>query len=222
MIYVRNGYSIMYELLRQKMVQKYVIDVGVNDQQVISAMLSIPRHLFVEGALDHQAYKGGSIPIGYGQTISHPTTVAIMSQILEISGEEKILEIGTGSGYQAAVLAEMGAKVFTIERIPELADRAQKLLSSLGYYSVAIRTGDGSLGWSEHAPYDRIIVTAGSPVLPDSLIEQLANEGKLIIPVGDRENQNLHIISKVNGELTIQKEKWRRFVPLIGRKGWHL
>ncbi len=212
----------MYDLLRQKMVQKYVIDVGVSDQQVISAMLSIPRHLFVESALDHQAYNGGSVPIGYGQTISHPTTVAIMSQILEIRGGEKILEIGTGSGYQAAVLAKMGAKVFTIERIPELADRAQKILSGLGYYSVAIRKGDGSLGWSEHAPYDRIIVTAGSPVLPDSLIEQLANEGKLVIPIGDSDNQNLHIVSKVSGELTIQKEKWRRFVPLIGRKAWHI
>ncbi|RMH84215.1 MAG: protein-L-isoaspartate O-methyltransferase, partial [Calditrichaeota bacterium] len=138
----------MFEVQRQEMVEKYVVGAGITDRRVIEAMGRVPRHEFVEPALRHQAYLGKSLPIGFGQTISHPTTVAYMSQLLEITGSERVLEVGTGSGYQAAVLAEMGAKVYTIERIPGLARRAQRLFDRLGYYSIGVRIGDGSVGWS--------------------------------------------------------------------------
>jgi protein-L-isoaspartate(D-aspartate) O-methyltransferase len=210
----------MHSILREKMVEDFVIGAGITDPIVISAMRKVPRHAFVDAALSHQAYHGSSLPIGYGQTISHPTTVALMSQLLEISGGEKILEVGTGSGYQAAILAEMGAKVFTIERIPELAKRTQKTLESCGYFSVALRVGDGSVGWNEFAPYQRIIVTAGAPVLPENLLLQLDEKGRLLVPVGERQDQKMWIIEKRAGEIIKKEEKWRNFVPLIGEKGW--
>lgn len=210
----------MYERLRADMVQKFVIDAGIENERIISAMRKIPRHLFVESALAHQAYSGASLPIGFGQTISHPTTVAWMTDTLEISAEDKVLEIGTGSGYQAAVLAEIGAKVFTIERIPQLAEKARKLFHDLGYFSIAVQIGDGTVGWTNYAPFDKIIVTAGSPEIPDALINQLANNGRLIIPVGDINDQNYQIIVKENDEVKISSSKSGSFVPLIGRKGW--
>ncbi|MEJ2637570.1 MAG: protein-L-isoaspartate(D-aspartate) O-methyltransferase [Calditrichia bacterium] len=210
----------MYTALRRQMVQKFVVDIGITDTRVTEAMLRVPRHLFVDGALSHQAYSGSSLPIGFGQTISHPTTVALMTHTLALTGNEKILEIGTGSGYQAAVLAEIGVKVFTIERIPELGNRARELYEKLKYYTIAVKIGDGSLGWNEHAPYHRIIVTASAPHVPDSLIEQLADGGRLVIPVGDSAGQKLTIITRNDNRLKIQEEDWRDFVPLIGRKGW--
>ena len=153
----------MYDRRREEMVRKYVIGKGITDQRVIEAMLKVPRHLFVETAMRHQAYDDKSLPIGFGQTISHPTTVACMTQMLELTGDEKILEIGTGSGYQAAVMAEMGVKVYSLERIADLARRTQRLFDKLGYYTIGTRIGDGTVGWTAHAPYDRIIVTAASP-----------------------------------------------------------
>jgi protein-L-isoaspartate(D-aspartate) O-methyltransferase len=210
----------MHSVLREKMVENFVIGAGITDPVVISAMRKVPRHVFVDAALSHQAYQGSSLPIGFGQTISHPTTVALMSQLLKISGGEKVLEIGTGSGYQAAVLAEMGANVFTIERIPELAKRTQKVLESCGYFSVALRIGDGSVGWNEFAPYLRIIVTAGAPVLPENLLLQLDAQGRLLVPVGELQNQKLCIVEKLAGEVIKKEEEWRNFVPLIGEKGW--
>ena len=171
----------MYERPRNQLVEKFVVQQGIEDSRVIVAMRRIPRHLFVSPAISHQAYQGGSLPIGYGQTISHPTTVALMSQLLQITGGEKVLEIGTGSGYQAAVLAEMGAKVFTIERIAGLGEQTRRLLEKLGYYSVAVKIGDGSIGWNEFAPYHRIIVTAGAPAIPENLLNQLADGGRLIM-----------------------------------------
>lgn len=210
----------MYKLLRQKMVERYVIGAGIKDPLVVAAMSKVDRHLFVEDALKHQAYIGSSLPIGYGQTISHPSTVALMSHILKIKMGDKILEIGTGSGYQAAVLCEMGARVFTIERIAELAHRAQRLFNQLQYYSIALKIGDGTLGWNEHAPYEGIIVTAGAPVVPDTLTNQLSEGGTLVIPVGDIKHQKLHIIQRQKGKLTMKEENWRHFVPLIGTKGW--
>ena len=210
----------MHSVLREKMVENFVIGAGITDPVVISAMRKVPRHVFVDAALSHQAYQGSSLPIGFGQTISHPTTVALMSQLLKISGGEKVLEIGTGSGYQAAVLAEMGANVFTIERIPELAKRTQKVLESCGYFSVALRIGDGSVGGNELAPYLRIIVTAGAPVLPENLLLQLDAQGHLLVPVGELQNQKLCIVKKLAGEVIKKEEEWRNFVPLIGEKGW--
>jgi protein-L-isoaspartate(D-aspartate) O-methyltransferase len=211
-----------YDRLRQQMVEKFIVKAGITDKRVISAMSKIPRHLFVDPALAHQAYDGKSLPIGYGQTISHPTTVALMSQYLELRGGEKILEVGTGSGYQAAVLAEMSAKVYSIERIAELVRKTQKILVTLGYFDILIKTGDGSLGWNEYAPFDRIIVTAGAPLVPETLAGQLSNNGKLIVPVGDVQKQKLKILINRDHKLTVKEEGWQNFVPLIGKKGWHL
>ena len=204
------------------MVQKYVIGEGIQDENVIAAMLKIPRHLFVETPMRHQAYRDKSLPIGFGQTISHPTTVAMMTESLALTGSERILEIGTGSGYQAAVLAEIGVKVYTIERISKLAHRAQKLFDELGYYSIGLRIGDGSVGWSAHAPYGRIIVTAGSPTVPEALLNQLADKGRMIVPVGEKTQQKLTIITRDGDDYHILAENSSSFVPLIGKKGWTL
>ena len=210
----------MYKRHRDEMVQKYVIGSGITDQRVIDAMGIVPRHLFVEPAMRHQAYKDKSLPIGFGQTISNPTTVASMSQLLALTGKEKILEIGTGSGYQAAVLAQMGVKVYSIERIPELARRTQQLFDQLGYYTIGIRIGDGSVGWNKHAPYDRIIVTAASPAVPETLVKQLADRGKMLIPVGEKNTQKLMIVTRIGKKVEILEAEAQLFVPLIGRKGW--
>lgn len=212
----------MYERQRNLMVKKFVIGAGINNPAVVAAMGRVPRHAFVDPALGHQAYEGGSLPIGFGQTISHPTTVALMSHLLDIKGGEKILEIGTGSGYQSAVLAEMGAKIYTIERITELANRTRHLLEKLGYFSIAVRSGDGTLGWNEFAPYNCIIVTAAAPEVPENLVKQLAATGKLIMPIGSADQQKLVLIEKNDGEIRVRKENWRSFVPLIGEKGWVL
>lgn len=204
---------------RNEMIRKFVLEAGIADERVLNAMSKVPRHLFVEPAISHRAYEGTSLPIGYGQTISHPTTVALMSAALRLQGSEKVLEIGTGSGYQAAVLAEMGAKVFTIERIPELARRTQQLFESLKYFTIAVKMGDGSLGWNSHAPYDRIIVTAGAPVIPENLISQLARDGILIIPIIGNGEQKLKVIFRKEEELQVKETNWREFVPLVSKKG---
>lgn len=212
----------MFERRRSAMVQKFVIDKGINDERVIAAMLKIPRHLFVDQTFAHEAYKDKALPIGFGQTISHPTTVAYMTQLLELNGPERVLEIGSGSGYQAAVLAEMGAKVFSIERIPELAQRARTIFDQLEYYSIGVKIGDGTLGWTAHAPYDRIIITAASPDVPESLLRQLAEFGRLVIPIGEKSQQKLMIITRETGEYHILEDYTRKFVPLIGKEGWTL
>lgn len=212
----------MYERSRAEMVEKFVIGSGVTDEAVIRAMLTVPRHRFVDAALSHQAYMNKSLPIGSGQTISHPTTVAWMTQLLKLGGHEKVLEIGTGSGYQAAVLAEIGVKVYSVERKPELARRAQKLLESIGYYSVGIKIGDGSIGWNQHAPYDCVLVAAASPGVPESLVNQLKDAGRMIIPVGEKSQQKLIVITRENNEYHILENYSRSFVPLIGKKGWNV
>ena len=210
----------MYERQREEMVPKYLIDKGISDSKVIAAMRKVPRHRFVDTAMAHQAYQDKSLPIGFGQTISHPTTVAAMSQLLSLSGGERVLEIGTGSGYQAAVLSDIGVKVYSLERIPELARRAQRLFDELGYYTIAVQIGDGTVGWNAHAPYDRIIVTAASPDIPDALLKQLAENGRMVIPVGEKTEQKLTIITRETGEYHILEDYTRSFVPLIGKKGW--
>lgn len=202
------------------MVEKQLQARGISDEKVLAAMSKIPRHLFVAPSLKMKAYSNSALPIEESQTISQPYMVAVMTQALQIKGGERVLEIGAGSGYQAAVLAEMGARVFTIERIPRLATAARKLLESLGYQNIAVIAGDGTLGWPEFAPYDRIIVTAGAPNIPEKLLAQLKDEGIMVIPVGDKFGQTLKIIQR-KGNTAITRDSVKCiFVPLIGKEGW--
>lgn len=205
---------------RKKMVAE-VVKRGITDQRVLDAMLEIPRHIFVEEAMADQAYSDGSLPIGEKQTISQPYIVAKMTQMLELTGREKVLELGTGSGYQAALLATLADRVYTVERIRPLALKARKALDSLGLLNVNLKIGDGTDGWSEEAPFDAILVTAGAPQIPQCLIDQLAPGGRLVIPVGDRIDQQLVLITKdAEGNVVRQEADGCRFVRLIGKYGW--
>ena len=202
------------------MVEEQIFSRGIQDAKLIEAMKKIPRHLFVEEALQNQAYNDHPLPIGEKQTISQPYMVALMTEALLLTGREKVLEIGTGSGYQTAILAELSEKVFSIERIRALAIGARKLLYELGYFNVEIKIFDGTLGWMEESPFDAIVVTAGSPDIPQALLDQLANGGRLVIPVGDAFVQDL--IRVIKTEEGIRKEDLGgcRFVKLIGKYGW--
>lgn len=194
--------------------------MGMSDEGVLAAIASVPRELFVSPALRSRAYDNSALPIGCKQTISQPYTVAFMTSKLRIEPGDKILEIGTGSGYQAAVLAHLGARVFTVERHTELFTTTRKLLEKLGL-NIAMRLGDGTLGWSEFAPYDGIIVTAGSPDVPPTLTQQLTIGGRLVIPVGPRDTQTLYVITRTgNDSFHVEELSDFRFVPLIGREGW--
>lgn len=194
---------------------------GIVDEDVLRAIGSIPREEFVPAAFRHRAYDDDALPIGQGQTISQPYTVAMMSQLLEARPGMKVLEIGTGSGYQAAVLCVMGMKVFTIERHVELFRQARENLERIGC-NVASYLGDGTVGWSAYAPYDRIIVTAGAPVIPSMLLKQLAPDGRLVIPTGGRESQRMQVAVKVGAasEYDLYEYGEYKFVPLIGRNAW--
>jgi protein-L-isoaspartate(D-aspartate) O-methyltransferase len=192
---------------------------GISDERLLASMAKVPRHVFVPPPFTNRAYDDSALPIGMMQTISQPYTVAFMTQALEVKPGDKVLEVGTGSGYQAAILAEMGARVFTIERHRELLSRAQKVLDRLGY-RVASKVGDGTVGWSEFAPYDGIIVTAAAPDVPEPLLKQLADGGRLVIPVGDLDVQNLLVVTR-HGEDYERKEAFGfKFVPLVGKLGW--
>ncbi len=194
---------------------------GITDQRVINVMLELPRHIFVEEAMSAQAYSDGSLPIGEKQTISQPYIVARMTELLALTGREKVLELGTGSGYQAAVLATLADRVCTVERIRPLALKARKALDSLRLLNVNLKIGDGTEGWPEEAPFDAILVTAGAPFLPECLIEQLAPGGRLVIPVGDRVDQKLLVVRKgMDGSVTREEADDCRFVRLIGKNGW--
>jgi len=192
---------------------------GVTNEDVLRAMLKVERHQFVLPAFLSRAYDDSALPIGTGQTISQPYTVAFMTQALAPKKDEKILEIGTGSGYQAALLAEMGCRVFTIERHMDLHLQSRKLLERLGY-RVATRCGDGTIGWSEFAPYDGIIVTAAAPEVPRPLRDQLADGGRLVIPVGDQSMQKVTLVVRRGEEFETTEAFGFKFVPLIGKKGW--
>jgi len=207
--------------LRVRMVDEQIRGRGINDQRVIDAMLEVPRHLFVEDSLRARAYVDSPLPIREGQTISQPYIVALMTEALELTGDERVLEIGTGSGYQLAILAELAREVYSVERFPSLAAQAEKLLTQMGYKNVFIRTGDGTLGWREKAPFDAIIVTAAAPDVPNSLKEQLADGGRLVIPVGGEYTQDLVKVVKV-GYNRFHTESLCpvRFVKLVGREGW--
>ena len=212
-----------FEIARKRMVETQLLARSITDKRVIEAMLKVPRHLFVEEAMSAQAYSDSPLPIGEKQTISQPYMVALMTQLLELTGKEKVLEIGTGSGYQAAILAVVTEKVCTIERIRPLALRARKVLDSLGYLNVNIKIGDGTLGWPEESPFDAIIVTAGAPVVPEELVLQLKAGGRLVIPVGNEVEQTLLRITKQpDGSVRTEHSVGCRFVKLIGKSGWHL
>lgn len=210
-----------FSIARRRMVEGQVIARGITDQRVIDAMLRVPRHKFVEEALQSQAYQDAPLPIGERQTISQPYMVAVMSQALSLNGSEKVLEIGTGSGYQAAILALLADRVFSLERIPTLARRARRILDECGFTKVNIRVADGTRGWQEMAPFDAIIVTAGAPEVPRDYLDQLAIGGRLVIPVGDRSSQVLMRITRTGArEFEDERILGCRFVPLVGSCGW--
>lgn len=207
--------------LRQRMVQEQIARRGVSDSKVLEAMRSVPRHLFISPTLQANAYDDNPLPIGEGQTISQPYIVALMIQAAQVDSSSKVLEIGTGSGYAAAVLSRIAKEVHTIERLPGLAKKAAEVLTALDYGNVHVHVGDGSLGLPEQGPYDAIIVTAGAPVVPLSFSSQLNVGGRIIIPVGDALSQELLRLRKT-AENTFSQEviEFVRFVPLIGKEGW--
>ena len=205
---------------RRRMVQTQIADRGVSDPRVLKAMRAIPRHAFLSEELQVDAYQDNPLPIGYRQTISQPYMVGLMTSLLELQGNEKILEIGTGSGYQAAVLGALAAEVHSVERIMELAAAAQEKLAALHFDNVTVHIGDGSMGWPAAAPYDGILVTAGAPAFPSGLSEQLKDGGRLVIPVGERRRQILQVWTKRAGILDKKEILPVVFVPLIGAQGW--
>ncbi len=206
---------------RERMVREQLEARGIRDQDVLRAMRTVPRHLFVQEALASQAYDDRPQPIGQGQTISQPYIVALMTELLQVKPGMKVLEIGTGSGYQAAVLAEMGVEVYTIERVRELHLAARKLLFELKYFRIKLKLDDGTLGWPEEAPFDRILVTAGGPEIPKPLVDQLADPGRLLMPVGERRrNQELVLLIKENGALREERKGGVLFVDLVGQHAW--
>ncbi len=206
---------------RERMVEKDISPRGLKDQRVLDAMLKVPRHLFVGQDQRMSAYEDHPLPIGEGQTISQPYIVALMTEALKLTGTETVLEIGTGSGYQTAILAELAARVYSIERIPSLTGRARKVLDSLGYNNVLVKLSDGTLGWDEYAPYDRILVTAGAPSVPEPLIDQLAPGGILVIPVGSNSLQELvRVTKREDGSVREERMGSCVFVRLVGKHGW--
>lgn len=209
-----------FHSLREEMVLRQLIGRGISDSRILDIFRKIPRHLFIGPALQDRAYEDYPLPIGSKQTISQPYMVALMTQSLGLKGAEKVLEVGTGSGYQTAVLAEASGKVYSVERIDALAAGAGRVLDGLGYKNVAIKTGDGTLGWAEHAPYDAIIVTAGAPGVPESLAAQLGDGGRMVIPIGSGYSQILTIVEKKNGVLQTEEVCGCVFVPLLGEEGW--
>lgn len=209
-----------FKEIREFMVKTQLIPRGIKDERVLDAMRKVPRHLFVPENIQTSAYDDMALSIGEGQTISQPYMVAVMTELLELKGEERVLEIGTGSGYQAVILAELAKEVCSVERIADLAARAQEKFSSLGYTNIHVKVSDGTLGWPEKAPFDGIIITAGTPKIPEPLIEQLAEGGIIIGPVGDRFSQRLIKIKKTGGKLQQEYHTPCVFVPLIGKYGW--
>ncbi len=205
------------------MVQEQIVGRGITSPRLLEVFQKVPRHLFVQEAMAAQAYSDGALPIGEKQTISQPYMVALMTDLLELTGTEHVLEIGTGSGYQTAILAHLSRRVYTIERIRPLALQARKVLDSLGLLNINIRIGDGTLGWPEEGPFDAILVTAGAPAVPETLAAQLAPGGRLVIPVGDGSNQTLlRIRKREDGSLLQESGIGCRFVPLIGQQGWQV
>jgi len=209
-----------YAVARRRMVEEQLRGRGIQDPRVLRIMAAVPRHLFVNPTFMNRAYSDHALPIGQEQTISQPYMVALMTQALGLGGDEKVLEIGTGSGYQTALLAELADRVFTIERIPEIGMAARDRLTGMGYSNVIFRIGDGTMGWREMSPFDRVIVTAGAPRMPSFLEEQLRIGGWGIVPVGDAASQSLVRMARTEGGLVEEVLCSCTFVPLIGREGW--
>lgn len=215
------GQRMNFDIARKRMVETQIVARGISDKRVIDAMLKVPRHAFVEEAMSAQAYSDSALPIGEKQTISQPYMVALMTETLQLTGVEKVLEIGTGSGYQAAILATVASRVYTIERIRSLALKARKALDSLGLLNVNLKIGDGSVGWEEEAPFDAIMVTAGAPSIPQALVDQLGVGGRLVIPVGNQLEQTLvRVTKKDDGSIVREELIDCRFVKLVGQFGW--
>jgi len=209
-----------YKKLRERMVRDQFIARGITDQRVLAAFYKVEREKFVPSEVRNNAYEDFPLSIGEGQTISQPYMVALMTQSLELKGDEKILEIGTGSGYQTAILAELARKIYSVERMRALAERARKLLEKLGYSNVKILLSDGTLGWKEFSPYDRILVTAGAREIPQPLTDQLEEEGTMVIPVGNSYSQDLEVVRKRKNRIKTATVEKCVFVPLIGKYGW--
>lgn len=202
------------------MVEEQLVRRGVTDARVLDVMRRVPRHRFVEEALRDRAYGDHPLPIGEQQTISQPYMVGLMTSLLELSGREKVLEIGTGSGYQTAVLAGLARRVCSIERLGPLATRARALLEALGYLNVWVRVGNGTLGWPDEAPFDRILVAAGGPSVPPPLFDQLADGGRMVLPIGDAAGQTLTLVERVSGEMRTRAFGECTFVKLVGKYAW--
>jgi protein-L-isoaspartate(D-aspartate) O-methyltransferase len=209
-----------FRIAREKMVKDQLVARGIKNERVLQVMGKIPRHLFIEEALAGEAYNDHPVPIGEKQTISQPYIVALMTEALELNRDENTLEIGTGSGYQTAILAELSSRVYTIERIEFPLMNARKILAKLGYSNILFKIFDGTTGWRKYAPFDTIMVTAGAPDLPKPLIDQLADNGRMVIPVGDRYSQELIKIIRKGKSLKQKNLGACRFVNLIGIHGW--
>jgi len=205
---------------RRMMVDEQLAGRGITDGRVLEAMGRVPRELFVTDRDRRKAYRDMPLRIGFGQTISQPYMVAVICQAAEVREGDRVLDIGTGSGYQAAVLAELGAQVYTVERIPDLAARARERLAGAGYESVTVHVGDGSLGLPEHGPYDAIVVAAAAPAMPESLYEELRERGRLVVPVGGQEGQRLEVIVRSPEGPAVARSVPCRFVPLVGAEGF--
>jgi len=207
-------------MLRENMVNSQIKARGISDEKILQSMREIPRHLFVPEQQRSYSYEDFPLPIGEGQTISQPHIVALMTEMLQLKENDKVLEIGTGSGYQTAILSKTAKEVYTMEKIEHLGLKAEKLFEELGYKNIRVKIGDGTEGWSEYAPYDGIIVTAGSPQIPTPLIEQLSENGRIVIPIGDAFSQDLIVAQKIKGKLIKKIVCGCVFVPLVGRHGW--
>ena len=205
---------------RQRMVEEQLVRRGITDERVLAAMRRLPRQLFVQEALRERAYGDHPLPIGEEQTISQPYIVGLMSALLRLTGQEKVLEVGTGSGYQTAVLGALARRVCSIERLPRLADRARATLEALGIDNVWVRVGNGTLGWPDEAPFDRILVAAGGPSIPPPLVAQLADGGRMVLPVGSPEDQILTVVERVGGEIRKEAAGECKFVKLVGKYAW--
>lgn len=209
-----------YQKLRRQMVEEQLIPRGIHDERVLATFGEVPRHRFVPKEFLGSAYADHPLPIGEGQTISQPYMVALMTESLQLSGRERVLEIGTGSGYQAAILAEIAKEVYSVERFEALAKRAKDTLLTLGFSNVKVKVGDGTLGWEEFSPYEAIVVTAGAPSIPQPLVDQLKEGGRMVIPIGGDFSQMLTLVTKSGGKVTSCNICGCVFVPLIGEKGW--
>ena len=209
-----------FDAMRERMVREQLIPRGISDKRVLEAFQKVPRDKFVEEKYLESAYSDFPMPIGYGQTISQPYMVALMTELLKVDKAGRVLEIGTGSGYQLAIICELAKEVYSVERIEELPVRARTILKDLGYANFNIKTGDGTLGWEEYAPYDGIVVTAGAPGIPENLLNQLNEDGRLVIPIGGSFGQSLALIEKSKGAFKTTQVCGCVFVPLIGKDGW--